>query len=148
VAAPRVGVGGPRDNAMRIGPVVIQTLPDATGALRDVGVMGALGVDLELTVGAVAEQLRTARPEVGEAGDVLLRRRRGRLLEMDGRHTRQTGGSAGASRPCRPWSTLPRVVVRLALIHVRRPWACVRRPDQRAGRARWTAGDGSRWREP
>ena len=41
---------------------------------------------LEVLVGAVAKQLRAARPEVGEPGDELLGRRGGRLVEMDGRH--------------------------------------------------------------
>jgi AcrR family transcriptional regulator len=44
-------------------------------------------VDLEVAVGAVAEQLRATWPEVGEAGDVLLGRRGGGLVEVErGRH--------------------------------------------------------------
>jgi hypothetical protein len=37
---------------------------------------------LEVLVGAVAEELRAARPEVGQPGDELLGRRGGRLVEM------------------------------------------------------------------
>src|SRR5438034_385346 len=42
VASPRVGVGGRHDHAIGIGPVVVQALPDAARALRDVGLSGAL----------------------------------------------------------------------------------------------------------
>src|ERR1700682_2990755 len=41
---------------------------------------------LEVLVDAVAKELRTARPEVGEPGDVLLRRRGGCLVEVDRGH--------------------------------------------------------------
>ena len=54
--------------------------------LRDVGLTGALVVHLEILVGAVAEELRAARPEVGEPVDELLGRRGRRLLEVDRGH--------------------------------------------------------------
>src|SRR5262245_12120843 len=40
-AAPQVGVGGRHHDAVWIGPVVVQSLPDATRALGDVGLRGA-----------------------------------------------------------------------------------------------------------
>ena len=42
--------------------------------------------DLEVNVGAVGKQLRAARSEVGEPGDELLRRRGGRLVEVERGH--------------------------------------------------------------
>jgi len=47
---------------------------------------GAQAMHLEVPVGAVAKELLTARPEVGEPGDELLGRRGGDLVKMDGRH--------------------------------------------------------------
>src|SRR5258707_7559769 len=41
---------------------------------------------LEVLIGAVAKELRAARPEVGEPGDVLLGRRGGCLVEVDRGH--------------------------------------------------------------
>ena len=43
-------------------------------------------MDLEVLVGAVAKELRAARPEVGEPGDVLLGRQGGCLVQVDHRH--------------------------------------------------------------
>jgi hypothetical protein len=43
-------------------------------------------VHLEVRVGAVAKELRAARPEIGESGDVLLGRRCGRAMKVDGGH--------------------------------------------------------------
>ena len=43
-------------------------------------------MDLEVPVSAVAKELRAARPEVGEPGDVLSRRQGGCLVHMDRRH--------------------------------------------------------------
>ena len=40
-ASPRVGVGRREDNAVVIGPVVVQAFPDAARAFRDVGLRGA-----------------------------------------------------------------------------------------------------------
>ena len=48
--------------------------------------VGALVVHLQVVVGAVAEELRAARPEVGEPGDELLGRRGGRLVDVDRGH--------------------------------------------------------------
>src|SRR5882672_12311355 len=69
--APRVGVDGFHDHAVGVRPVVSQTFPDTAGALGDIGVSGALVVDFEVVVGAVAKELRAAWPEVGESGDEL-----------------------------------------------------------------------------
>src|SRR6267143_4493542 len=41
---------------------------------------------VEVVVGAVAKELRAARPEVGEPGDVLLGRRAGCLVQVDRGH--------------------------------------------------------------
>src|ERR1700730_5991384 len=43
---------------------------------------------LEVRVGAVAEELRASRPEVGEAGNVLLGRCSGRPMEVNRGHAR------------------------------------------------------------
>src|SRR5262245_49196466 len=48
--------------------------------------VGALAVDLEVVVGAVAEELGTAGTEVGEPSNELLSRRRGRLVEPNRGH--------------------------------------------------------------
>ena len=69
-----------------IGPVVVQPLPGAAPALGDVGVVGALAMHLEGSIGAVSEDLRAARSEVGESGDELFGGRGGRLVEMDRGH--------------------------------------------------------------
>jgi hypothetical protein len=50
----------------------MQAFPDAARAFRDVGLRAAPVVHLEVLVGAVAKELRTAGPEVGKPGDVLL----------------------------------------------------------------------------
>ncbi len=50
----------------------MQSFPDATRSFRDVGLRAATVMDLEVLVSAVAKELRAARPEVGEPGDVLL----------------------------------------------------------------------------
>ena len=55
-----------------IGPVVVQAFPgELTGALRDVGVIGALAMHFEVLVGMAGERLRAAWSEVGEPGDEL-----------------------------------------------------------------------------
>ena len=41
---------------------------------------------LEVLIGAVAKELRAARPKLGESGDVLLGRRSGCLVEVDRGH--------------------------------------------------------------
>src|SRR5215471_9755055 len=43
-------------------------------------------MDLEVTVGAVAKELRAARPKIGEPGDVLSRSQGGCLMHVDRRH--------------------------------------------------------------
>jgi hypothetical protein len=43
-------------------------------------------VYLQVFVGAVTKDFRAARPEVGEPGDVLLGRRSGRPMKVDGGH--------------------------------------------------------------
>src|SRR5437868_8128580 len=86
IASPRVGVGGLEDDVVGIGPVVVQTFPDAARALRDVGVLRALVMHLEVLVGAVTEESRAARPEVGQPSDVLLGRQPGGLVEVDRGH--------------------------------------------------------------
>src|SRR3954452_16920162 len=83
---PGVGVGGGQYDAVGVGPVVAQSFPDATRALRDIGLAGALGMHLEIAVGTVFKELCAARSEVGEAGDELLGRRSGRLLKVEGGH--------------------------------------------------------------
>jgi len=85
-ASPRVGIGCRKDDAVGIGPVIMQAFPDAARAFRDVGLGGAAVMHLEVFVGAVAKELRAARPEVGEPGDVLLGRRGGCLVQMDRGH--------------------------------------------------------------
>src|SRR3954447_9448905 len=84
--APQVGVGGLHDDAVRVGPVVAQALPHAAGALGDVSPVATPVVHLEVLVGAVAEQLRAAGPEVGESGNELLGRRGRRLVKVNGGH--------------------------------------------------------------
>ena len=49
----------------------VQAFPDAARAFRDVGLRAAPVMHLEVLVGAVAKELRAARPEVGKPGDVL-----------------------------------------------------------------------------
>src|SRR5581483_1604666 len=85
-ASPGVGVGRREDDAVRVGPVVVQALPDALRAFFHVGLGGSLRVDLEVVVGAVAEDLRATGAEVGEPGDELLWRERRRLVEVKRGH--------------------------------------------------------------
>jgi hypothetical protein len=60
-ASPEVGVGRREDDMVRIGPVVMQALPDATRAFRDVGLRTAQLMHLKVLVGAVAKKLRAAK---------------------------------------------------------------------------------------
>ena len=73
---------------VRVGrPVVVQALPGyPPRAFGDVGLGGALGMHLEVAVGAVRKQLRTARPEVREPGDEFLRRSGGLLVKVEFGH--------------------------------------------------------------
>ncbi len=82
-ASPHVGVGRREDDAVGIGPVVMQALPDPARAFRDIGMRAVLVMHLEIRVGAVAKQLRATRPEICESGDILLGRRSGRALKVD-----------------------------------------------------------------
>jgi hypothetical protein len=85
-ASPNVGVGRREDDAIGIGPVVVQAFPDAARAFRDIGMRAVPVMHLEVLVGAVSKELRAARPEVGEPGDVLLGRQGGGLVEVDRGH--------------------------------------------------------------
>jgi len=71
---------------LRIGPVVVRTFPHTAGSFRDISLGPALLMHREVFVGAIGEELRTARTEVGESSDVLLRCQVGCLVKMDGRH--------------------------------------------------------------
>src|SRR3954453_21751254 len=127
---PQVGVGGLHDDAVRVGPVVAQALPHAAGALGDVSPVATPVVHLEVLVGAVAEQLRAAGPEVGEPGNELLGRRGGGLVEVDGGHDLLLSGDG--------WSLSAVTVARQAARRARgRPWSALGDP--------WSGG---RSREP
>ena len=71
---------------VRIRPVIVQAFPYASRAFGDVGLCAAPLMHLEVLVGAVAEELRTVRSEIGEPGDVLLRCQLGYLVEVDCGH--------------------------------------------------------------
>jgi hypothetical protein len=64
----------------------MQALPDPARAFRDIGMRAASMMHFEISVGAVAKELGATRPEIGKAGDILLGRRCGRPLKVDGRH--------------------------------------------------------------
>src|SRR5258708_26133722 len=64
----------------------MQALPDPARAFRDIGMRAAPVMHLEVRVGAVAKELRATGPEIGESGDVLLGRRCGRPMKVDGGH--------------------------------------------------------------
>lgn len=85
-AAPQVGVRRRHHDPVGIGPVVVEALPDAVRALRDVRVVRALAVHLQIPVGAVAEQFPATGPEIGQTGQELLRCRGRLLVQMDRRH--------------------------------------------------------------
>src|ERR1051325_3713895 len=89
---------------------------------------------LELVVGAVAEQLRAARPEVREPSDVLLGRRARRLVEADRGHARQRYGAGLQSRLCHPWPTPGRSAANWRPRAAGRP---VARGVQAAGTTTW-----------
>ena len=65
-----------------IGPVVVQALPDAARAFGYVRLRAAPVIHLKVLVGAIAKELRAARPEVGEARDVLFGCQGSCLMEM------------------------------------------------------------------
>ena len=85
-ASPYIGVDRREDDAVGIGLVVVQALPDPARSFRDVGMRAAPVMHLEVRVGAVAKQLRATRPEIGESGDVLFGRRSLRPMKVDGGH--------------------------------------------------------------
>jgi len=60
-----------------------KAFPDAAGTFCDIGFRATETMHPEVLVGTVAEQLRTARAEVGESGDVLLGSQGSRLMEVD-----------------------------------------------------------------
>jgi hypothetical protein len=55
-AAPYVGVCRGEDDIVRIGPVVMQALPHASGSFGDVSLGMAKLMHFEIFVGAVSEQ--------------------------------------------------------------------------------------------
>ena len=61
----------------------MQPFPNATRAFRDVGLGGAFVMYFEVSVSAIAKKLRAARPEVGEAGYLMVGRQGGCLVETD-----------------------------------------------------------------
>src|SRR5262245_28015356 len=85
-ATPHVGVDRGEDDATGIGPVVIQALPNPARAFRDVCMRATAEMHFEVRVGAVAKEIRATRPELREAGDILLGRRRGRPMKVYGGH--------------------------------------------------------------
>ena len=78
-----VEVGRGEHDVGGIGPVVVQAFPNAARAFRDIGLRAAEMMHLQIIVGAVAEEFRAARPEVGESGSVLLGRQRRCLMEVN-----------------------------------------------------------------
>jgi len=86
VTSPGVGVGRRKNHVVGIGPVVMQAFPDAARTFRDVGLRSTQAVHFEVLVGAVAEEFRAARTEVGEPRDVLLGRQGGCLVEVNCGH--------------------------------------------------------------
>src|SRR4029450_97359 len=101
VATPEIGVGGGHPHTVRIGPVVVEALPDAARALCDVSLIEALVMHLEGVVGAAAKDLRATRAEVGECGDELLGRRGGGLMEVDRGHWALLSGRRQPTSPAR-----------------------------------------------
>src|ERR1700736_1917874 len=82
-AAPYIGVGGCKYDTVGIRPVIVQAFPHASRSFSDVGLRLPFLVHLEVLVGTVAKELRTAGPEVGERCDVLLRCNTCRPMEMN-----------------------------------------------------------------
>src|SRR5215831_7574993 len=56
-ASPRVGVGRREDDMVGIGPVVVEALPNAARALRDVGLLAAQAMHLQVLVCAITKKL-------------------------------------------------------------------------------------------
>src|ERR1700688_2925611 len=87
----------------------MQALPDPARAFRDVGLRAAPVVHLEVRVDAVAKELRATRPEIGKSGDVLLGRRSGRSMKVD-------GGMCSFLNPFRLTTALVRVEVQFEAV--------------------------------
>src|SRR5262249_44208100 len=85
-AAPQVGVCRREDDALGIGPVVMQALPDPARAFRYISLRAAPVMHFEICIGAVAKELGPARSEIGESGNVLFRRCCGRPMEVNDGH--------------------------------------------------------------
>jgi hypothetical protein len=73
-SAPQIGVGCRKHDVVRIGPVVVESLPDATRTLRDISVVCAFAMNPSNTRRHYPKQFPASWPKVGEAGDELLRR--------------------------------------------------------------------------
>ena len=58
-ASPGVGVGGGEDNAVGIGPVVVQAFPDAARDFRDVGLRGPRSCTLRYSSALLPSQARS-----------------------------------------------------------------------------------------
>src|SRR6267378_4902743 len=84
--APDVGVGRRQDDAVEIGPIVVQAFPNPARALRDVGSGVTPTIHLEVLIGAIAKKFRTTWSEFGEPSEVLLGRQRGSLMEVNRGH--------------------------------------------------------------
>src|SRR4029450_2206685 len=69
-----------------IGPVIMQPFPNPTRALSNVGIVRAQLMHVEVLIGAITEELLATRTEVGEPGDELFGRRRGRQFEVNCGH--------------------------------------------------------------
>jgi len=103
-------------------------------SLRDVGLFESLAMHPEIVVSAVAKELRSARPEVGEPGDELLGRRGGRLVEVNRGHA---GSSLlGVIRIARRSTPLIETLsVSMAFVQRRQSVAVVQRHRPRAARS-------------
>src|SRR5580700_2609003 len=86
-ATPNVGVSRGEYNPIGVGPVIVKAFPDAARAFCYVSLGTAQLVHFEVFVGAVSKQLRAARSEVGEPGDVLLGCEGSCVVKIDCGHT-------------------------------------------------------------
>src|SRR4051794_5682558 len=104
-AAPDVRVRRGEDDAVGVGPVVVQPLPDPARSLGDVCVGGSDAVSLQVVVRAVAEDLVAAGTEVGETRDVLAGSEGGGLVQADRGH--ECPLRVGGMRGCQPAAQKP-----------------------------------------
>jgi len=72
-------------------------VPIYSRAFGDVGLRAALLMHFQVLVGAIAKQLRAARPEAGESGDVLLGHHCGCLATR--KSLRRAMGGSGPRSP-------------------------------------------------